>query len=144
MAFVTLTLEHLRNVSVQRGDDLYFVPVSGVANFNVDAAEIIYLGPIVSILVSQNIEDLPNNTDIDVGRHQLVVDVDPQLTTLPTGEVVSGLVLPTTEDFLMFSKNNKSNMSSMAGYYAELYFVNTSKQYAELFSIGAEISESSN
>ena len=143
MAFVTLTLEHLRNVSVQRGDDLYFVPVTAVSNFNVDASEIIYLGPIVSILENQDIEDLPNNTNVNVGVHVLVVDVDPQLTTLPTGEVVSGLVLPTTEDFLMFSKNNKSNMSSIAGYYAELRFVNTSKHYAELFSIGAEISESS-
>ena len=146
MAHVTLTLDHLKNVSVQKGDELYFVPTaSGAAtgNFNVQASSVIYLGPIISITTEEEVGDLTNNTAVNYGKHVLVIDVDPQLSIGAQGQIVSGLVLPTPDDFLMFSKNNKSNMSSIAGYYAELVFINNSKNYAELFSIGTEVTESS-
>lgn len=147
MAYVTLTLNHLKNVSVQKGDELYFVPTgSGVfstGNFNVDTSNILYLGPIISITTQQEVGDLTNNEAVNYGKHVLVIAVDPQLSIGAQGQIVSGLVLPTPDDFLMFSKNNKSNMSSIAGYYAELVFINNSKNYAELFSIGTEVTESS-
>ena len=147
MALVNITIKNLRNVSVQVGDDFYFVPVSvlgaGVAIWKVNATEVIYLGPIVAILREEHIDSLPNHNSFDVGAHQFVIDVDPQLTTLPSGQIISGLVLPSEQDFLMFGKNNKANMSSMLGYYAELNFRNDSKEYAELFSICSEIQESS-
>ena len=34
-------------------------------------------------------------------------------------------------------------MSTLAGYYAEVEFVNDSTEYAEIFSVGSEIVESS-
>jgi hypothetical protein len=43
----------------------------------------------------------------------------------------------------MFSKDNKANMSSILGYYAEIEFKNNSKTEAELFSVGTEVFESS-
>ena len=43
----------------------------------------------------------------------------------------------------MFSKDNKANMSSILGYYAEVEFKNNSKVEAELFSVGTEVFESS-
>ena len=49
----------------------------------------------------------------------------------------------TPDSFLLFSKDNKANMSSMLGYYADIQFKNSSYQYAELFQIGAEVIESS-
>jgi len=45
--------------------------------------------------------------------------------------------------FIMFSKNNKVNSSSLKGYYAELEFVNNSNKKIELFAVSSEISESS-
>ena len=43
----------------------------------------------------------------------------------------------------MFAKDNCVNLSSLKGYYAEVKFVNDSKQKAELFSVAAEIQQSS-
>ena len=47
------------------------------------------------------------------------------------------------KSFIMFSKDNKVNLSSMLGYYASVTFKNDSKEKAELFSVGSEVSESS-
>ena len=51
--------------------------------------------------------------------------------------------LPSNTDFIVFTKNNVVNTSSLVGYYASIDFVNTSQSACELFSIGSEISESS-
>jgi hypothetical protein len=40
-------------------------------------------------------------------------------------------------------KDNKANLSSLLGYYAEVKFKNTSTTDAELFSVGMDIFESS-
>jgi len=50
---------------------------------------------------------------------------------------------PTSTDYIMFGKNSVVNSSSILGYYAEAKFVNDSREKAELFSVGSEISESS-
>ena len=45
--------------------------------------------------------------------------------------------------FIMFSKDNKANMSSILGYYASAQFRNSSWEEAELFNVGVDIFESS-
>ena len=50
---------------------------------------------------------------------------------------------PTANDFIMFSKDSRSAISSMRGYYAEVKIVNDEQQQCELFDIGSEIFESS-
>ena len=45
--------------------------------------------------------------------------------------------------FIMFSKDNKANLSSVLGYYASVTFKNNSTDKAELFNVGASIFESS-
>ena len=50
---------------------------------------------------------------------------------------------PTTSDFIFFSKDNKVNLTSLAGYYASVKFKNNSKEKAEMFSAAFEINESS-
>ena len=45
--------------------------------------------------------------------------------------------------FIMFSKDNKANMSSLLGYYASVEFRNNSTDKAELFSVGTVFTESS-
>lgn len=53
------------------------------------------------------------------------------------------LTRPTTASYFLFGKDNRANMSTLAGYYAEVEFVNDSTEYAEIFSVGSEIVESS-
>ena len=48
-----------------------------------------------------------------------------------------------TGSFIMFSKDNKANLSSVLGYYASVTFKNNSVDKAELFNVGANIFESS-
>ena len=49
----------------------------------------------------------------------------------------------TQGSYIMFSKDNKANMSSMLGYYASVEYRNNSTTKAELFNVGAEVFESS-
>ena len=48
-------------------------------------------------------------------------------------------LFPAIGDFIMFSKDNKANLSSLLGYYAEIQFVNNSSTEAELFSVGEDV-----
>jgi|TARA_R110000796_G_scaffold55159_2_gene128635 hypothetical protein len=45
--------------------------------------------------------------------------------------------------FFFFAKDNKANLSSLVGYYAEVVMKNDSTDEIELFQIGSDISESS-
>tara|TARA_R100001369_G_scaffold85593_1_gene119367 strand:+ start:203 stop:568 length:366 start_codon:yes stop_codon:yes gene_type:complete len=55
----------------------------------------------------------------------------------------SSITPPTQGQYIMFGKNKVVNTSSLLGYYAKVKFTNNSTEYAELFSVGSEISESS-
>ena len=45
--------------------------------------------------------------------------------------------------FILFTKDNKVNLSSPLGYFAAVKMVNDSRDESELFSVGAEVFESS-
>lgn len=60
-----------------------------------------------------------------------------------TCDVSSNTILPASQDFLFFSKDNRANMASLLGYYAEVEVQNNSTEKAELFAVGTEIFESS-
>jgi hypothetical protein len=49
----------------------------------------------------------------------------------------------TTGSYIMFSKDNKANMSSILGYYASVELRNSSQIKSELFNVGADFFESS-
>ena len=57
--------------------------------------------------------------------------------------VTNAITLPTTNDYIFFSKDNEVNSSSLLGYYAKVTFTNDSTTEAELFSIGCVVGESS-
>jgi len=58
--------------------------------------------------------------------------------------VENPIVLPCVQgSFIMFSKDNKVNMSDMLGYYASVELRNNSKTDAELFNVGTTFFESS-
>ena len=50
---------------------------------------------------------------------------------------------PTISDFIMFSKDNKANLSSLLGYYSLLKLRNNSIEKSEIFSVGTDWVESS-
>tara|TARA_R110002153_G_scaffold251356_1_gene408299 strand:- start:540 stop:890 length:351 start_codon:yes stop_codon:yes gene_type:complete len=47
---------------------------------------------------------------------------------------------PAASDFILFTKDNKANLSSLKGYYAEVVMSNDSYSDIELFSVGSEVS----
>ena len=121
MANVTLTFTNNINRSAQVGDIVYYTPTTfqgGTMQASSDYSGMTKMGPIVSI------------TRTSSGGN-IVVDLD------------SNQQVPTTSDFIFFSKDNMANMSSILGYYAEVKFVNKSNSKIELFQIGTDMFESS-
>ena len=110
------------NVSLQVGDMVYYSPLSTVGGGGFSTNGTIRLLGVIS-----RIDLFP----------QTVIDVIFDETAIPLDE------LPTVDDYLMFVKDNKANVSSVTGYYAEAEFMNFSTDKIELFSVGSEISESS-
>ena len=110
------------NSSLQVGDIIYYVPTP------------------------------PNSTPYDVGSLSNVQEYG--VLTAITEILIQGvaafrltidsrLSTPITSNYLMFAKDKKINTTSLAGYYADIKFVNNSIDKAELFSVGSEITESS-
>lgn len=81
-------------------------------------------------------DPLVNGDAIDI-KLLYSISVDDSSFTNP---ITNGL---TNNSFISFLKNNQVNKKSVKGYYAEVKFVNNSKEKAELFSVGSEILESS-
>lgn len=57
--------------------------------------------------------------------------------------VTNAIALPTTNDYIFFSKDNSVNLASLKGYFAEVKFINDSIEKSELFSIAMQVEESS-
>ena len=109
----TLTFTQPLNVSCQVGDTAYYVPTSASGGFNINSSSVIEIGVISNIT-------------------GLVVTVTNNLVaSVPNGS------------FILFSKDNKANMSSALGYYAEVKLKNTSTDYSELFHVAVDTFESS-
>ena len=71
-----------------------------------------------------------------------IVDVNYINNTI-TVDLANSTVLPSTNDFIFFAKDNRANMTSLLGYYNEVEMTNNSTSKAELYSAGTEIVESS-
>ena len=120
MPAFNLIFENPINESVQIGDIAYYAPTNGIDIFDVSSMSgVIELGEIIEI----------SNTN----PYIIVVEY-------PLGTFTS---TPVSNGFIMFSKNNAVNTSSLLGYYMDVKLINTSTSKIELFSIGSEISESS-
>ena len=128
MAIVSITIQVTRAdyPSLQVGDiAFYATPNDDVAGFkNADENDITKIGKITAI---------NNATSLDDGTE----------TTTLTCEIDTVTTIPTTSDFIFFSKDNKVNLTSLLGYYASIKFKNDSTTEAEMFSTACEINESS-
>lgn len=112
----TLTFSAPLNVSCQIGDTVYFVGTTSSGGFTTNSNNVTEIGIVTAI--SGTISN-------------------------PIITVANNLATPPSPSFILFSKDNKVNMSSALGYYAEVKFKNTSTTEAELFSVGCDIFESS-
>ena len=125
---LTLTFSGPLNVSCQVGDSLYFVNTTNMYKTdeihgnlavyqNSDNAE--YIGPVLEIIN-------PTSSSPSIITH----------TALPSS-------LNDTIGFVFFSKDNKANLSSILGYYADVKFENNSTEYAEMFTAAVDTFNSS-
>ena len=120
---ITLTFADPLNVSLQVGDNAYFLDTS---NYTLADSTVIPYG------ANTNMVDIGNITTVNHANNSITTDIA-ATATRPTQNV----------DFIFFSKDAKGNMSSLLGYYAAVKFVNTSNEAAEIFAVNSEIVESS-
>jgi hypothetical protein len=125
MLVITLTNITNLNTSLQVGDMIYVAPA-----------------PLTNLFNSSNQSGGNINASNRVGILRLIEQIAPTTYILsidgstPYGATVS------VGDFIMFSKHNQSD-DDIKGYYMEVKLVNDSRQKAELFSLGSEVTESS-
>ena len=123
---VTYTIQGDINTSVQVGDNIYFCLKSPDASYQTSNS-FVYSG------VISGIEKLAGNTNIIV-------------TATNFSNVPGGANFPTTnmnDYFLFFAKDTSANLNRIKGYYANVLFRNDSNKRAELYTVGAEIQQSS-
>ena len=121
MANTTLTFDNT-NFSAQVGDIIYYTTgggqIGGFSTANLKNTKI--LGEIVSI------------SPRPAGGFDFTVEYNAAITSPPSAG-----------DYISFAKDKRINTASLVGYYADITFVNDSKEKIELFSIGSDIDESS-
>ena len=118
MAIVQITLSFDgMNVSAQVGDTAYYsFNPNTIGGFDtVILPDTVQLGEIVAVTATS-----------------ITVEYDDALVNAPP-----------TGAFISFVKDKKVNTTSLVGYYAEVKLENDSKDKIELFSVGSEISQSS-
>tara|TARA_R100000541_G_scaffold45840_2_gene52858 strand:- start:413 stop:757 length:345 start_codon:yes stop_codon:yes gene_type:complete len=113
MPLITLQFAYPLNTSLQIGDTAYYCPPT--VN-ECTKASIVLIGPV---------------TSVNRVTHTVICNITPLSTN------------PGVNDFILFSKDAVTNISSLKGYFAEAIFRNNSTAYAELFSVGADTHESS-
>ena len=123
MALVTLTFSAPLNVSCQIGDTAYYVDTTNMYTTNATHG---------SLAINQN----SNNPEY-IGPIQ---EINNPTSSTPNVIVSTNLTnsLHGTSSFIFFSKDNKANLSSILGYYADVKFENNSTEYAELFNVSVD------
>lgn len=130
--FYQLNFDEPLNVSLQPGDEIYFTPIGSTSvvddgtSFNINSQSVKYSGS-VHLVFETSIVVMFICDDALYGQ-----------STNPCLDQV-----PNPGDFIMFSKDNSVNLSSLLGYYAEVEVVNDSNEKAKLFAVSTDISESS-
>lgn len=117
MPDIALTFTNEINTSVQVGDTAYHSRVGTTAGFSTSSS-IVEIGPISSI-----------------NRLTKQIVCSPSTITSTTR--------PPDGSFILFSKDNRANMASPLGYYAQVKFKNDSTVKGEMFSAACEVFESS-
>ena len=112
------------NASLQVGDMIYVAPA-----------------PLTNLFNSSNQSGGNINASNRVGILRLIEQIAPT-TYILSIDNFGFTATVSVGDFIMFSKHNQSD-DDIKGYYMEVKLVNDSRQKAELFSLGSEVTESS-
>mgnify|MGYP003124178558 FL=1 len=121
MATLNLTFPSPINISCKVGDTAYFVN---------------NIGALGGFQVGDNIQLIGTVNTITESGSNTIINVEVENDSANTSNV-------TTSSFIMFSKDNEVEMSTIAGYYAQATFKNNSKEKAELYAVSCEIEQSS-
>ena len=111
------------NTSVAVGDTLYFVATQASGNFSTATLSNVQEAGVITSISRIN-------ATATTGHTIIINPITPTLT-IPNGS------------FILFSKDNTVNSTSVMGYYAKTKFINWSSKKFELFSVGSEVSLSS-
>ena len=121
MPTLNLNFDQEVNVSAQVGDNVFYILPNANGEFDwADISNIVSIGyPISSVSTGAPgviTIDFPPNANINI---------------------------PPSNAFIMFGKDNITNVSGLTGYFAKVEFRNNSNKKIELFSVGSGVSESS-
>ena len=131
MQILQLSFSTILNESLQIGDRVYYVPTATTGSFTTSVG--VGVTNVVQLGVVTNFNSLATGSTVDV----LWDDSDNDGDTFPD------IPAPLGNEYIMFDRDPVVNNTSLKGYYAEVKFVNNSKEKAELFSVNSEIFESS-
>ena len=90
----------------------------------------------VSVQVGDIVYYLNSGTVVELGK---LLTISGKTITC---EMDQNQANPSNNSFILFSKDNRKNLTSITGYYAEVEMKNDSQEYAEIFTVGSEIFES--
>ena len=127
MPILSLIFDQEVNVSAQVGDSVYYILPNANGEFDwANISNIVNIGYPISEIIN-----IP-------ASNQYMINIE---FPTPAPNMSMPPVDPTP--FIMFGKDNTVNVSGLTGYFAEVEFKNNSNKKAELFAVGAGISESS-
>ena len=117
---ITLTFNEQLNSSLQIGDTVWYLNTNQAGGYDTAKSSLAKKLGIVEEIINQN-----QNNQIIISNN--FSNQEPNLEGA----------------FIMFSKDNRANTSSLVGYYAEVSLENNSRKKIELFAVNSEISQSS-
>jgi len=117
---ITLTFTEQLNNSLQVGDTVWYLNTGHAGGYDTAKSSLAKKLGIVEEIINQN-----QNNQVIISNN--FSNQPPNLDNI----------------FVMFSKDNRANTSSLVGYYAEVSLENDSKEKIELFSVNSEIAQSS-
>jgi len=108
---------------------------SEIQNSSIAVGDVVYASSVSSIKNGLQYYGQDGSTPNRVGK----------ITSIGSNfiEVQDESLVPAEGDFLMFSKDNSVNESSLKGYYASITMKNDSTDRVELFAVNAVVHESS-
>ena len=117
---ITLTFSAPLNESCQVGDTAYYIDPETSGGFSTDDGT----GPKL------------------IGQIRQIDNANSSAPTMICDTILAGSFNGANK-FILFSKDNKANLSSVLGYYAEVKLSNNSSVASEMFSVGLDMFESS-
>lgn len=120
MPSLTLTFSAPLNASCQVGDTAYYVDTSSSGGFTTNG----------------------DNNVVEIGQIRQISNAQSSTPSIICETVLPGALNGQTK-FILFSKDNKANLSSILGYYASVKLSNNATVASELFSVTMDAFESS-